>query len=208
MESKPHRVEVQDNTVTKHFGDPAMFSRELYAYELGLPMLPRLMSYTKPEKIVLEKIGGEPYLDRSFGPSEACRLAETLAAFHTATMNKGKCLCHWDNQPRNVINANNSFYLIDFAESRISFPEDDVSHLLLFWASEFTAERMKELAGAFIHSYTELLPLDHAKWRVSLERSILRFDERRTLHGRPGCHMDPRVASGNREFLSNLHLSQ
>lgn len=204
MESKPHRVEVQDHTVTKYFGDVAMFSRELFAYELGLPMLPRLMSYAEPEKIVLERIEGEPYLDRSFGPGEASRLAETIAAFHISTLENAKCLCHWDNQPRNVINAGDSFYLIDFAESRVSYPEDDVTHLMLFWASEFTSPELERLARVFIAKYSQTVALDPERWKTSFDHSLGRFDKRRSLHSHASAHMDLRPMMENREIIGDL----
>jgi tRNA A-37 threonylcarbamoyl transferase component Bud32 len=204
MEKKPHRVEIQDHTVTKYFGNAAAFTRELRVYKLGLPMTPRLLACTGPERITLEKITGTAYLDGLLNENGASRLAQTIARFHAHTREDGKCLCHWDNQPRNILDCNGAYYLIDFAESRISFPEDDITHLMLFWASEFTMAHMEELARAFIAAYTKTIPLDPERWRISLSRSIERFDRRRSLHLHPSHHLDTRLLQGNRELIGFL----
>ena len=198
------RVELRDAAVRKYFADPEEYARELAVYGRRLPQTPALLGFSAPEWIELARIDGLPYLDLGLTEKDASRLARTIAAFHKSTLENGLCLCHWDNQPRNILRADSTFYLIDFSESRIARPEDDLSHLMLFWASEFPPPTLQKLAQAFILDYQEFFPLSPAQWQLSLAQSIERFDQRRAGH----CHLIPHLESGqlttNRETLISL----
>ncbi|MDD2229373.1 MAG: phosphotransferase [Candidatus Cloacimonetes bacterium] len=145
-------------------------------------MVPTLLAAEKPNWLRINKINGVPYLNELFDPT---LLAKTIADFHISTLEEQKCLCHIDNQPANILMDSNRYYLIDFEDSRIDFPERDVSHLLLFWAADIATQRFIGILADFLKTYTELVPLSRSRWRECLQASISTFDKRRLLHNKP-----------------------
>lgn len=204
MESGLPKVELRENSVLKRFIHPGAYERELSVYQRQLPMVPRLLSYKHPEWIEVQRIDGSAYLHRDFSQEEAAGLASVIARFHASTSRDERCLCHWDNQPRNILGTGSDFYLIDFSESRVSLPEDDLSHLFLFWAAEFTPERLRSLTGAFLSVYRKLTPLDTDSWARALARSKRRFDLRRRRYGRHEGHLPQGQLRENRAILAGL----
>ncbi len=155
-----------------------------------------------PAQITLQRIHGTPYLDLPEGFSPVT-LAQSLAAFHLATLISGKCLCHIDNQPRNVIVAKDQVYLIDFSDSLVDFPERDITHLLLFWAADLPQDKFKSLSARFIEEYSQLVPLSPRLWQKYLEQSIGIFDSRRKLFNKSGKN-PPEIQTANRNRLAAL----
>lgn len=204
MAKASHRVELLEGSVVKHFADPEAYFRELGVYELGLEMTPRLMDFREPEWIRLERVCGLPYLDCPLDTCTVGLLARTIASFHLSTRNGQNCLCHWDNQPRNILFGNGKFHFVDFSDSRLAKPEDDLTHLLLFWAGEFSADRMETLAEVFVAAYQNFQPLHEDHWQNSLAHSILRFDQRRALHQRAAQHVAGELRDTNRGLIAGL----
>lgn len=198
------RLEFLDQSVTKHFADPRAFAREFEVYKRCLPMVPRLIGFQEPEWIRMERIIGQPYLDCGLDQRHIASLATTIASFHLSSLEGKSCLCHWDNQPRNILFDGTSFHLLDFSDSRRARPEDDITHLLLFWASEFLPHQLDLLATSFIASYQQLLSLDHAQWPVSLADSIFRFDSRRAKYCSSPPHQSISTVAKNRQLISDL----
>jgi len=176
---------------------------ELRVYQLSLPMLPTLLAChpssvaptDNPETgcelpnkeywIKLQRIHGIPYLDmpEGFNPD---MLAQTIAEFHLAALHNDKCLCHIDNQPRNILFSQNRFYLIDFSDCRFDYPERDITHLLLFWAAEMPESSFIPMATGFIDTYRQLIPLSALRWQKCLLQSISAFDSRRLKYNKHG----------------------
>ncbi len=207
MEAPPAKAGsllIGDLAVTKRFSDPGEFARELQVYRLGLPMVPALVSYREPSEIVLAKIDGQPYLDSPLATPQFALLGKTIARFHLATLASGLCLCHWDNQPRNILLCGDEFFLIDFADSRLAPPEDDLTHLLLFWAGEFALQPLNQACSAFLPAYHSLVPIDPALWPASLQRASARFDARRSQFRRRPSRLSEAQTQANREFLRDL----
>jgi len=188
--------------VTKYFASAAEFKAELRLYRLGLPMLPRLLRYQAPAWIVMERVSGMPYMDVT-GTFDAAILAETLAAFHFATYNEGNCLCHIDNQPRNILSHLDRFYFLDFSDSRREYPEYDVCHLLLFWAADFPPEVFNEKLQAFLPAYNARLAFRPVLWQECLSRSIESFDQRRELYHKTSGRNPLKAVEQNRKKLFN-----
>ncbi|HCM16264.1 MAG: phosphotransferase [Candidatus Cloacimonadaceae bacterium] len=194
------------NVITKTFSDTRSYEAELRVYRLNLPHVPLLLCNGKAEEpeesvwyISTKRIKAKPYLDeKGFDPA---RLAAALADFHRASMVDSKCICHIDNQPKNILLNAGDFYFVDFSDSREDYPETDVSHLLLFWAEEYEFIDFIRRAAAFLNSYQTQIPLDPQRWRFCLSDSIKRFDKRRLQHRgkNPAVH-SPR----NRNWLSEV----
>jgi tRNA A-37 threonylcarbamoyl transferase component Bud32 len=198
------RLIIRDGQVYKYFSDPGAYHREMAAYSLALPQTPRLIRWNEPDLIVLEQVQGTPYLDLPLDTRICVLLADTISAFHLATLQEGRCICHWDNQPRNILIKDTSCWLIDFSDSREAAPEDDISHLLLFWAGEFETNTFQKLAQEFISRYLQFVTLSPETWKPACERSVHRFDERRSRFGHRKLSIPHHTQTSNRQFLAQL----
>jgi hypothetical protein len=166
---------------------------------MGLSMVPALLGVQAPLWLMMAKLKNVPYLNELFDPT---LLAKTIAEFHLATFDGQKCLCHIDNQPANILWDSGCYHLIDFEDSRLDYPELDVSHLLLFWAADVPTYRFTSILAGFLHSYTKLLPLDANRWKACLASNIITFDERRGLYHKQNGKNPPDEHLSNRKLLA------
>ncbi|PKN74063.1 MAG: hypothetical protein CVU50_00365 [Candidatus Cloacimonetes bacterium HGW-Cloacimonetes-3] len=188
----------------KHFTNPSDYYAEACAYSFNLPMLPRLLDIQEPKMIKLDYVQGTPYLDTAVDiPS----LAGAIASFHLATFTKGLCLCHIDNQPRNILNTKHGYVLLDFSDSHINYPERDLTHLMLFWAADMPTMLFKRHCTDFLRYYQQQVPLSASTWRKCLKKSITVFDRRRKLYNKPGGKNPPEIQAANRLWLAEVPLS-
>ncbi|MDP3115424.1 MAG: phosphotransferase [Candidatus Cloacimonadaceae bacterium] len=203
MSPKASSVRFVEDTVIKSFDEADLFFRELAVYNANLPMTPKLLSHRETRELVLERIDGIPYLDipQGFDP---IRLAQRIAAFHRHSLKGESCLCHIDNQPKNILWDHADFFLIDFSDSRIEAPEYDLSHLMLFWADSFAPQRLQNLAELFLNEYRKLIPPDPIRWQRCLAENILRFDQRRALFNKKPAILPANQIKQNRLILSSL----
>ena len=166
-------------------------------------MVPALLDYEAPLWIKMLHVTGWPYLNdlASFNPAT---LGSTLAQFHLATFQDGHCLCHIDNQPANILFDGTDYFFIDFGDSHNDTPETDLTHLLLFWASDLPTDVFSNLARQFLSAYHSLLPIYVSAWEAALTTSISRFDGRRLALGKSLGHNDHPIILNNRKILSQL----
>jgi len=200
-------------------------------------MTPRLLGFTRPDVIVLEKVDGIPYLDHPDG-FDAAMLGKTLASFHKTLWKNGITICQYDNQPKNILlvskpedevkeqgaeiiknrNINliggetsvwhklqHNFCFIDFSDARLDHPENDVSHLMLFWAEEFDVSKFAFLTSVFVSSYTRQVNLNKKIWLLLLRENIERFDRRRKIYNKIPDRV-PKNRSENRELLFEMEF--
>lgn len=154
--------------------------------------------------IKLEYVEGVPYLDTEVDiPS----LASTIASFHLATYKEGVCYCHIDNQPRNILRTKQGYFLIDFSDSHTSFPERDITHLMLFWAADLPPKLFIEYCASFLKHYRLRVPLSSYTWKKCLIKSITVFDNRRSLYKKPGGKNPPEIQAENRAWLAQVQLT-
>lgn len=201
------RIEFGETTVKKYFDTPLEFKAELKVYQLALPMIPKLIAYQEPDWILCNRIEGVPYLD-SISELDFGLLGATIAAFHLATWQDGRCLCHIDNQPANILATSEGFFLIDFADSSRDFPERDITHLLLFWAADMPEKPFRESCSCFLSAYTSVLALSPKLWQTCLSESIVAFDSRRAHFQKPGGKNPAELQIANRCHLASLQFVQ
>lgn len=196
----PSTIQLSDSSAIKYFDNADEWARELSVYQSALPHVPKLWDHgTAPVHFIeLTRIAGIPYLDQPDFPIAA--LAAAIADFHLATLeSSGGCLCHIDNQPKNILLSNGDYYLLDFSDARIDYPETDISHLLLFWAAEFEHSDFIRKARVFLSKYQRAVPLRTKRWNELLEQNIALFDARRMKHGK-GLHSGQEMEL-NRQWL-------
>jgi len=162
-------------------------------------MVPALLDFCAPHWIKLQRVEGLPYLDTDF---DAKGLAESLAAFHLASFDGDKCLCHIDNQPRNILTTQDRFWFLDFSDSRREYPEFDLCHLFLFWASDLPGEAFAHKLESFITAYNAYLPIRKEVWGDCLSRGIVVFDQRRNQYQKPLGKNPEQVVLQNRAAMS------
>ncbi|MCB5278528.1 MAG: phosphotransferase [Candidatus Cloacimonetes bacterium] len=177
---------IYPSVVTKTFSNKDLYKNELFVYKLNIPHVPKLLSYGQTEAmnsnlwyITTKRVKGKPYLDESF--FNASQMGLAVAEFHKASLTSNKCLCHFDNQPKNILLTGSVYYFVDFTDSKIDFPETDITHLLLFWADEFDYKEFINLVTSFLNAYQRIISLDPNRWATCLNNSISRFDKRRQL---------------------------
>lgn len=189
-----------NHTYLKQFRNPDKFNAELQVYQLGLPMIPKLLDYQEPDWLKMQRIDGLPYLDTE-GGFKPHLLGETIANFHLATKEGEKCICHIDNQPQNILWNGERYFLIDFSDCEYNFPEIDISHLLLFWAAEFPHTLFEPSVIRFLKAYNRILTINTRRWEQCVVESINRFDERRRLYDKSKGKVNLFMKIVNREWL-------
>jgi len=194
------------NVVSKLFTDQKLFERELKVYHLAPPHVPELISAGEAEilgqklcYITIKRIKGKAYLD--LPNFSAAELGGALADFHAFSYKAGKCICHIDNQPKNILLAGNDYYFIDFSDSRRDYPEADITHLLLFWAEEYQYMDFITHADKLLNRYQKDITLTPSRWSRLLKLNISSFDERRSKYNK-ACKI-AKDSSRNRDWLSN-----
>ncbi|MBM4398954.1 MAG: phosphotransferase [Candidatus Cloacimonetes bacterium] len=182
------------------------FNNELFVYQSAYPYKAELIEVQKPHTLVLSKIEGIPYLDiKPLLGSIIQKLAFVISKFHSLLHLDDKVLCHWDNQPRNILwdEQRQSLYLVDFEDIRLAYPEADITHLFLFWAEVMDNETFRELSDTFIKAYQKKHRLNTERWKTETRKSRNRFDSRRCKYDKKEQVANPdRYA--NRRYLSGM----
>lgn len=182
---------------------------ELFVYQSDFPFRPELIEVRKPYTLVLERVEGIPYLDAdSLTDIMISKLAQAINRFHNITCLEEKVLCHWDNQPRNILwnEKKQKYYLLDFEDIRLAPPEADLSHLLLFWAEEISHTEFSNAVSTIISQYQKTRKLSPAVWQKEARKARQRFDSRRKRHNKLEITDNPDRGK-NRRLILNLKLS-
>lgn len=193
-------------TYTKVCSTQRKFNNELFVYQSAFPDKPKLLEILAPRTLVLEKVEAIPYLDvPEFTEEMAVKLAQTIARLHSVTRQDEKVLCHWDNQPKNILWSEHKrkFYLVDFEDIRLNYPEADIAHLFLFWAEVMDRDELLSKILIFLDEYNHSFELRNDRWRKHCSNSLRRFDNRRLRYGKVINRLFNDL-TGNRLIISNL----
>ncbi len=185
------------------------FLNELYVYESAFTHKSKLVEIKKPRTLVLEKVDGIPYLDApEITETMIIRLAQAVAALHSVLCLEGKVLCHWDNQPKNILwdEIKQRIILLDFEDIRLARPEADIAHLFLFWAECLSDREFLIFCRLFIRTYDKTSKLSEGQWNSAVNHSTRRFDRRRKTYGK-GEGRQSQKALRNRLLLRKLFQS-
>lgn len=181
------------------------FINELYVYESDFPNKPKLIEVRQPRTLVLSKIEGVPYLDVPELTDEmVIKLAKVIGKLHSLAKIDEKVLCHWDNQPRNILwdEKKKKIFLLDFEDIRFAPPEADLAHLFLFWAEMMNSDEFSHRITLFLKCYTSTVLLNRSRWRKAIRNTISRFNRRRKKFGKPDLLVSE-VFLQNRTILLN-----
>lgn len=173
--------------IEKKCRDQKSYLNELFVYQSDFPYRPELIEVLRPHTLVLEKVEGIPYLDAEYlSDTMLTKLAQTVSRFHEITQLGDRVLCHWDNQPRNIlwIEKQKKFCLIDFEDIRLARPEADLAHLFLFWAEVMSYDDFSHSVRIFIKHYQKSHKLAFEQWQTESLKARHRFDARRRRHNK------------------------
>jgi tRNA A-37 threonylcarbamoyl transferase component Bud32 len=192
------------STIEKACRTNRAFLNERFVYESAFPDKPELIEVRQPQTLVLKKVEGIPYLDSPvLKDMIIAKLAKAIGRLHAISHLEDRVLCHWDNQPRNILWAEQKqrIFLLDFEDIRLAPPEADLAHLFLFWAEVMASADFTRQLGVFLGSYKSAIPLDADRWKAELRKAKYRFDRRREKY----CKMEKLINQAkkqNRKLLS------
>jgi Ser/Thr protein kinase RdoA (MazF antagonist) len=192
-------------TIEKACRTNRAFLNERFVYESAFPDKPKLVEIRRPQTLVLRRIDGIPYLDAvDISDLMIKKLAQAIAKLHSISHLDEKVLCHWDNQPRNILwdEKKQKITLLDFEDIRLAPPEADIAHLFLFWAEVMTSDDFSRRVELFFRNYKSTIPLNADRWKNELRKAINRFDKRRKKYSKLEKKMNLEK-SKNRKHLNH-----
>jgi thiamine kinase-like enzyme len=201
---------VVDDKIFRKFYHSSYDARQEYEfYQNKLGFIPRLIEYSSSG--VVHYIDFE-YIDSCSLWQQAeidfCIVAKLYADLHNYSPREGKVICQIDTNPKNIIisRENGRYYLIDFVDWRWEYPEFDIIHFLLFWASAKPAEQFSLIVEQFLSAYQRAASISTKRWNDLLPQVISFFDLRRRIYQKKEKNNNPDMEK-NRQTL-NLILSE
>ena len=132
-------------------------------------------------------------------------IAGLFVELHQLSVKKDKCICLIDSNPKNFLYdpEAHKYYMLDFSEWEYDYPEVDLIHFLLFWASIYRSEKFTKILTDFIDSYTAEMPLNKIEWDILVPEVIFKFDTRRKKFNRAE-RLEISEIQKNRELIASL----
>jgi tRNA A-37 threonylcarbamoyl transferase component Bud32 len=195
-------IDKEKKLVRKTITNRQDFAREIEVYEKRLSITPTLILAEFPI-LTISYIDGMTIGEMS--TPNFHRIGEIYALFHSQTKNGDKCLCHGDCNPKNIMFSNEmkDYFLLDFSEAQMNFPESDALSFLLFWSSIQTEHNFRQTCGDFLSSYEKRILLEKELCLKMLPKLIQDFDCRRERFSKKERSRDNSV-SVNRNHLASM----
>ena len=191
-------IQKSKKQVIKICNSPKEFQKELYVYQKNFFFTPKLLDNDGKNTLILEYIHGIPIID--LAKPDFAKIAGIISKLHSSENKLGKCICHFDNNPKNYIFADD-YYMLDFSLWRYDYPETDLIHFLLFWASIYKSNTFKTIFREFMDSYQQTSVINQIEWELLMPEVIERFDARRRKFGKKEINPD---LINNRKILKNI----
>lgn len=198
-------IEKERRRVIKICRSQAEFLKELHIYNYKPDFAPALIDHNGINTLVLEMIDGIPIGDLLQPDFE--KLADIFIQFHLLEDHHGKKLCIADPNPRNFLydQSDHRYYLIDYSEWEIDYPESDLIHFLLFWASIYRTNRFREIFARFITAYRKILPLNPIEWELLVPEVLEKFAHRRHKFNKIEKKPNPDIKQ-NHEIMTRIYF--
>lgn len=193
-------IQKKKKQVIKICKSPKMFKKELYIYQKNLPFIPKLLDHDNKNTLMLEYIDGTPIAE--LVQPDFSKIASMFITLHSLESKEGKCICHYDNNPKNYLFSKSRYYMLDFSEWEYDYPETDLIHFLLFWASIYDKVKFKQTFRKIIDSYLAKATINPLEWELLIPEVTERFDNRRRKFGKIEKNPDVKI---NRETLKNIY---
>lgn len=193
-------IQKDKKQVIKICKSPKMFKKELYIYEKKLHFTPKLLDHDEKNTLILEYLEGA-----NIGEIERpdfSQIADLFVELHALENKNGKCICQADTNPKNYILSNGKYYMIDFGEWEYNYPESDIIHFLLFWASIYDSKQFEKTFRQLTDYYLAYGNINPLEWEMSIPEIIEHFDNRRERFGKIELNPDTYI---NRELIKNIY---
>jgi hypothetical protein len=179
------------------------FKKELFIYERYPTFAPKLLDHNGTNTIAVQYIEGMPIGDLIQPDFSA--IAGLFIELHQLSVKKDKCICLIDSNPKNFLYdpETHKYFMLDFSEWEYDYPEVDLIHFLLFWASIYRSEKFAKILHDFIDSYTAEMPLNKIEWEILVPEVIFKFDTRRKKYNRSES-LEISEIQKNRELITRL----
>ncbi len=179
------------------------FQKELYIYQKKPEFVPLLLDNNGTNTLVVEFLDGVPIGDLvqpDFGA-----IAVLFIELHNLETKKDKCICLMDSNPNNFLycKKNHKYYMLDFSEWEYDYPEIDLIHFLLFWASIYHRDQFKKIFHTFVETYRNEMPLNLIEWEILVPEVIFKFDTRRKKFNRSE-RLNIKEIQYNRNILTTI----
>lgn len=158
------------------------FVNELFVYQSSFPNKAELIEIKQRNTLVLKRLDGISYLDEANLTEDiVTKLAKAISKLHSLQYLEDKVLCHWDNQPQNILwdEGKKKIWLVDFEDIRLAHPEADIAHLFLFWAENMDKETFTRLTNVFLTGYKGPVTLNIIRWEREIRNAKQRLYRRR-----------------------------
>lgn len=194
-------IEKEKKQVIKICNSTKEFKKELYIYKKNLPFTPKLLDHNRRNMLVLEEIDGSRIGDLIY--PDFSKLATLFFQLHSLERKNDHCICHIDNNPKNYLCdiKNHKYYMIDFSSWEFDYPETDLIHFLLFWASIFDHSTFTKAFEQFKNSYQACYAINPIQWEILLPDLIEKFDLRREKFGKYEYNPDTKK---NRNLMKKI----
>lgn len=172
-------IEKEKRRVIKICNSTTEFKNELYIYKKNLPFVPKLLDHNSLNTLIIEYIEATRIGDLLL--PDFVKLANLFYQLHALEHKGERCICHADTNPKNYLYSaiNQQYYMIDFSNWVYDYPESDLIHFLLFWASIFDHSTFRKTYTDFVNSYQKHDPINPILWEMLIPETIEKFDQRR-----------------------------
>ena len=169
-------IQKKKKQVIKICQTPKQFQKEIYIYRKNFDFTPKLLDDDGKNTLILEYIPAKS-ITNLVKPNFS-KIAKIIAEFHLSENKRGKCICHFDNNPKNYLFAE-KYYMLDFSNWKYDYPEIDLIHFLLFWASIYKTSQFEIIFREFISGYKKYAQINPLEWELLIPEITERFDSRR-----------------------------
>jgi len=192
-------INKEKKQVIKICNSSKMFKKELFIYKSKLPFTPKLIDNDGKNTLMFEYINGISIMDMA--EPDFVKITQMLIGLHSLESKGDKCICHYDNNPKNYLYADGRYYMLDFSEWIYDYPETDLIHFLLFWASASDSKRFRDIFVQIVNTYRSKRMINSLEWKLMIPEIFFRFDSRRRKYGKIQTHPDISI---NREIIKNI----
>jgi len=196
-------IQKEKNQVVKICRNNSEFKKEIYIYNKKPYFAPKLLDHNGTNTLMLEYIDGTPIID--LVQPDFSKLALLFAELHSLEQKKGKRICLKDSNPNNFLlsRKDDKYYMLDFSEWEYDYPEADLIHFMLFWASIYPFNRFELILNQFKNAYNLSLQINPIEWEMLLPEIEIAFDTRRKKYNKSQNPLSKDV-NANRELLSEV----
>ena len=200
------KIDYRKKIIIKRCKTHAEYLNEIYIYNQNFTFVPKLLAKNNKDTIVLEYI--ESKTIGEIDEPDFSKLGGIFAELHSHKNKSFLSICHNDTNPKNyIVDKNENYFMIDVSDWTYDFPEKDIIHFLMFWASIYSQKKFELSSIAFLSSYQEIIKINQKIWQKYYCEIENKFDKRRLFFNKKEILVS-NILKSNRQFLQNIILKK